>query len=186
MGQTLWIVQLDLEDDAPDAGIDPREVDTEVERTLIAASEEVPSASRHLEPWRADAFPRYPKLRHVADFQRVVTGKFPQLYVLRGENVEAFLSGPIPADALRRTLGQRLVSRTDLMPEARSRFEGLNLPRTDTLSPEKIVVFIRERIEAFRKEGVEAEALVFIMYHFILSVASASASAEAVPPARRP
>lgn len=178
-GQTLWIVQLDLEDDAPDAGVDPREFDLGIKKTSAAESGEKMSISPYLEPWSAGAFPRYRKLRYVEDFQNEVTGKFPQLYVVRGENVEAFLHSSAPAHAIRRTLGERLVCRTDLVPETQSRFEGLNLPRTDTSSPEEIAEFIRECFVAFQRDSVEANALVFIMHHFIPSVASAWA--EAVP-----
>lgn len=172
-GTRLWIVQIDLEDEAPDPGVDPR-VQPIPLKAIGAGRPKTPSRLLPAEPER---FPSYRKIASIADFAAVCTGNYPRLYVICGSDLEAFIKTE-GADTLRACIGERLVCRTDLLPEARSAAEGLNLPRTDTVQPEEIVEFMRIKAAEFASRGISNESYVFIIHHFLPATAGAWAEAE--------
>lgn len=168
----VWIVQLDLEDEAPDSGVDPRS-------KVPASTSEVPSSpvSDFLEQYSKGDFLGFRKLEPLSDFEAVVEGGFPSLYVLRGSNAAAFLSSRNPEQALRETIGDRLVGRCDILPHVRKGFDGLNLPRTDTVSPAEIIAFIHDALAVLESKDVLNESVVLIFHAFIPAVAAAWAEA---------
>lgn len=169
----IWIVQFDLEDEAPDHGIDPRNKER-VPRDIVPSG--VPDTL--LQPWSEGSFGGFRKIEPLADFAAVSDGGFPSLFVLRGEDAAAFLNGPNPEQALRETVGDRLVGRCDILPETRKGFDGLNLPRTDTASPTEIVAFIRETLTVLNDRGAPSKGVVLIFHAFIPAIAAAWAEAE--------
>lgn len=173
---SLWIVQLDLEDEAPDCGVDPR---------ILAPAPVCPLISKGvrqsdlLRRWTPGMFSGFRKLEHAQAFSDVVGGNFPPLFVLQGSDAEAFLLGPDPAGVLFDMVGGRLVGRCDIRPEARSRYEGLNLPRTDTVTPAEILAFIRATLDILSRKGASTTDVVLIIHKFI--PATSAAWAEAIP-----
>jgi predicted house-cleaning noncanonical NTP pyrophosphatase (MazG superfamily) len=171
--QAIWIVQIDLEDEAPDHGIDPRHGVHDVE-------EDTPNGppNEFLEQWSAGSFSGFRKLEPLSEFAKVVDGGFPSLFVLRGSKAEAFLESSDPEKALRETIGHRLVGRCDILPQMRRDFDGLNLPRTDTVSPSEIVSFIQTALEVLASRAAPPEGVVLIFHAFIPAVSAAWAEAD--------
>lgn len=169
----VWIVQLDLEDEAPDHGVDPRNKER-------VPGDGVPSGAPAalLQRWSEGSFSGFRKIETLADFVTASDGGFPSLFVLCGEDAAAFLDGPDPERALRETVGDRLVGRCDILPETREGFDGLNLPRTDTVSPTEIVVFIRETLEVLADRGAPSRDVILIFHAFIPAITAAWAEAE--------
>ena len=169
----VWIVQLDLEDEAPDHGCDPLDKDW----SSVTGPPSGPPAPL-LKRWSEDDFEGFRKIETLANFAAVSDGGFPTLFVLRGGDAAAFLNGPDPERALRETIGDRLVGRCDIRPETRKEFDGLNLPRTDTVSPAEIVAFIRKTLDILANRDVPRDGVVLILHAFIPAVSAAWAEAE--------
>lgn len=169
----LWIVQLDLEDEAPDVGVDPGSKEWEMS---IGVSSRKPAA--FLQRWSDGSFDGFRKIEALADFAGVSDGGFPELFVLRGENAAAFLAGPDPERALRETIGDRIVGRCDILPKTRKGFDGLNLPRTDTVSPTEIIAFIRDTSNILTHRGAPSTDVILIFHAFIPAISAAWAEAE--------
>lgn len=126
--EAVWIVQLDLEDEAPDYGVDPRDNESGVRNY-------VPSmvTTSLLRRWSEGSFRGFRKIDALSAFVGVSDGGFPSIFVLPGTDAPAFLNSSNPEEILRKTVGERLVGRSDILPETRKGFDGLNLPRTDTV-----------------------------------------------------
>lgn len=170
----IWIVQLDLEDEAPDSGVDPRIIQESFENTGGSAGLQ----SELLQKWEPGKFSGFRKLEYLEEFSKLVDGRFPSLYVLRGQDADAFLKEPNPERVLADMIGDRLVGRCDILPQVRQNSEGLNLPRTDTVRPAKIIEFIREALSILSLKGASPEGIVLILHNFIPAVSAVWAEAD--------
>lgn len=172
--EAFWIVQLDLEDEAPDFGVDPRIHYSFSERT--GGSEGCQSSL--LQRWRPGTFSEFRKLEYLEEFSNLVGGSFPPIYVLRGQDAAAFLEQPNPEMTLLDMIGDRLVGRSDILPEVRQGSEGLNLPRTDTVKPDGIISFIKETLGVLSSKGISPDGVALIFHNFIPAVSAAWAEAD--------
>ena len=161
-GRRIWLVQIDLEDEAPDHGADPlASLDTAGARVFNP-----PDGSSLLLPADPLRFGEFRKVANIADFAAVCEGLYPPLYVVRGQDLATFVTEE-GAAALRTHVGDRLVCRTDLLPPARSSAQGLNLPRTDTVSPDEIVRFMLDKASEFAGRGISSTDYIFIIHQFL-------------------
>lgn len=167
---TLWLLQLDFEDDAPDAGVDPRAVLSG--RNLRAPSGAAPGW--HLRQLDLAASPTgWRKLDNVRRFASVRTDAFPPLFFIEGEQFRNAPAAQVESEILAVTEG-RGVCRTDCRAGGIARE---NLPRTDSAGPGRILAFMHETLIDLVSRGAQPHEICFILHRFIPAVAGAWARA---------
>lgn len=171
-GGTLWLFQVDFEDDQPDDGEDPR--------SLLRLADAQPSGDIPLgSPFRmVDGAARtgWSKIDKVGQLTVGRSERYPRLYYLTGEQLaQAESRGySLQIDIQRITHG-RAVCRTDCVASGISR---LNLPRTECVSAACAVDFMRATLQDLEARGATADQVCFIVHKFIPAVAAAWALAQ--------
>ncbi|NTF35081.1 nucleoside triphosphate pyrophosphohydrolase [Rhizobium skierniewicense] len=171
-GANLWIVQVDLEDDAPDEGIDPWSVDSFAEHQNGALIPD--SAITH---WTAFCDQRFRKIESIQTFAKHTAGDYPDVFVLPAVDAANLSNNGVLAEHLRLIVGERLVCRTDVNSEARGKMQGLNLPRTDTSDPEGVVTFIDKTSQEWLDTGLDLSCAIFIIHEYLPAITGAWADA---------
>ena len=168
----LWLLQLDFEDESPDEGVDPAEflrspdhADNVVSGSIsMLTSTETLSANCG---WR--------KIDNVLDFRKVRDQRFPPLYYIGGEEFQALGADLMPlVEDIRRFSAGRVVVRTDCRATG---IGTLNLPRTDSVTPERAADFISEVLASLVGKGARPNEVCFILHRFIPAQSSAWALA---------
>src|SRR5262249_42155329 len=157
----LWLFQLDVEDDQPDEGIDPRR--------LLRAADTLPSAPPPADsPFKEANFrdpTGWPKIDNVREFLLGRTAPYPRLCYATGCEIAAAVDNErdITADIETMTHGYA-VCRTD---SKSAKVGRLNLPRTDTVSAADAAGFIRRTLNELRAKGAADEEICFIVHKFL-------------------
>ena len=171
-GVSVWLFQLDVEDDQPEFGCDPR--------AFLRASDTVPAGKPpDGSPFKVADFQQatgWPKIDKVTVFMRNRTAPYPQLCFASGEDIESSLAAGRDLERdIRAITHDHAVCRTDCVSE----FVGkLNLPRTETVTSDRVVRFIRGTIDALRKKGAQPREICFIIHKFIPARSAAWALAD--------
>lgn len=171
-GAKIWIVQVDLEDDAPDDGVDPWSVDTFAEHQSGTLLPDSP-----ITHWTAFDDQKFRKINSIQAFATHTAGEYPDVFVLPAADAVSLLKNGVLAEHLRLIVGERLVCRTDVNSEARGRMQGLNLPRTDTSDPEGVVAFIDKTSQEWSDAGLDLSSGVFIIHEYLPAITGAWADA---------
>jgi predicted house-cleaning noncanonical NTP pyrophosphatase (MazG superfamily) len=168
----LWLLQLDLEDDAVDDGIDPRE--------LIRSADGIPSEPCNDEgPLRECDFDAsstgWAKLDKLKKLAAAREDPFPRLYWVDGKSIRAtgFDWDKLQTEIDRVTHG-RAVCRTDCNS---GHIQKLNLPRTDSVSAATAVAFVRDALKMLEEKGAAPESVCFVLHKFIPAESAAWAVA---------
>ena len=178
-GQYVWVVQLDFEDDAPDEGIEPTTFAT---RLPDPPKENVDSSGPLRKVTFSDISVPWKKVENHRLFHEVCDGKYPTLFYASGDAVASALASgrDLVSDVARISAG-RIVVRCDCSESLADRgasLSRLNLPRTDSVSPQGAVDFIKKELTAFRGMGIATSDVCFILHRFLPALASAWAQAE--------
>ena len=170
-GDTLWLFQLDFEDDQPDQGVDPRKfsalratgpaADPPQGCPFIAADFEEPTG--------------WPKIDKVRNFLTNRTLPYPRLFFATGDQIiESSKARDIAADI--RCIGaDAVVVRTDYSGD---KIDRLNLPRTDTVTADGAMAFIELTVNELGKKDIEPSEICFILHKFIPALSGAWALAH--------
>lgn len=159
---TLWIFQLDFEDDAPDVGVDPDEYFRESDIASVGLAPE----GSILQACKPGSITGWPKVDKTEQFFRGREGRKPTLHIVTGDKLDAcdaVALEKLQADIECVTNG-RAVCRSDINS---STINKLNLPRTDTVSSAAVVLFMSSTLSVLRSHGVQARDICFIIHKFI-------------------
>jgi hypothetical protein len=168
----LWLFQLDVEDDQPDEGVDPRKLLRPVD---MLPSSPPPEGSpfreadyRTVTEWR--------KINNASEFLVGTDRRYPRLYYASGAGIADATrsSRDITADIDAITHGHA-VCRTDCNSEKVGR---LNLPRTDTVSATDAAAFIARTLEAMRSKGAADNEICFVIHKFLPATVAAWALSD--------
>jgi predicted house-cleaning noncanonical NTP pyrophosphatase (MazG superfamily) len=167
---SMWLVQLDAEWAQEDQGVDPALLESS--SAAVAMPDALHSLKRHVigqpTPWR--------KLQNLANFDFTENTPGPILFQLTGEEFAKCLAA---SEDLRPELdavtGGRMVVRVDCLDP---RIEPTNLPRTDTVSAQQAVQFMRRVLSQFEQKKVRACDIAYLVHGFIPARASAWAYAR--------
>ncbi|MEK9279820.1 nucleoside triphosphate pyrophosphohydrolase [Bradyrhizobium sp. ISRA442] len=161
VGGSLWLFQIDFEDDLADIGCDPR--------MLLRENDNRPAGTPQPgSPWkRVDSSEEtgWSKIDKIKLFVEDRVDPYPSLYYLTAaEALEAIATGyDLVADIEQITHG-RAVCRTDCTSPCVSR---LNLPRTDSVSATKALEFIVGATSELKTRGALESEICFILHKFI-------------------
>ncbi len=161
VGDRLWLFQIDFEDDLPDLGHDPRD--------LLRDADDAPSGvPAEGSPWKRVNSAQdtgWSKVDKVKVFVEDRLEQYPALYYLTAAEARSAIEAgyDLAADIERITHG-RAVCRTDCKSP---QIDRLNLPRTDSVSPEEAVHFIRQTTSALKTKGALENEICFILHKFI-------------------
>ena len=178
-GRYVWVVQLDFENDAPDNGVGPTEFET---RLQASPTENVDSSGPLKRVSFSDGPVSWKKVENHRLFHEVCGGKYPTLFYASGDAVASALSSgrDLASDVARVSAG-RIVVRCDCsesLTDSGAAVSRLNLPRTDSVSPQGAVEFIQKELSTFRKMGISTTDVCFILHRFLPALASAWAQAD--------
>jgi hypothetical protein len=166
-GINLWLFQLDVEDDQPEVGCDPR--------AFLRISDVTP-AGRPPEgsPFRVGNFDEdtgWSKVDKVREFLRGREAPYPQLCFASGAEIEeAYAKGRDLEADIRVITHDHAVCRTDCIS---TKIDRLNLPRTDTVAASRAVRFVATTLDFLKQRGAEATEICFIVHKFIPARAAA-------------
>ena len=170
----LWIVQLDLEDDAPDEGINPWSLDSfrPHDNSFLAGN------IHPLIHWSNFDDTEFRKVGSIRNFAELTVGNYPNIFVLFAQDAQNLLNEYLLAQQLTNVIGQKLVCRVDVRPTARDKMQGLNLPRTDTSSPDMVEDFIKKMLCDWRERQIDFRDAIFIIHEYLPAIAGAWADAS--------
>lgn len=159
----LWLLQIDFEDESPDEGVDPRQLirpaDTvELSKPKLRSLQKVELAGK-ISGW--------PKIDKIRELARVRSDPYPNLYFVRADR--AIRSTSLVSE-IRAISNGRIVCRTDCRSKA---VEKLNLPRTNSVSPEDAVKFMKTTARRLVKQGASPRDICFILHRFIPATSAA-------------
>lgn len=172
----IWLLQIDFEDEAPDIGKDPRnflrEADTEPCGRIPKKSIIRRATFKKDTGWK--------KVDAVRTFLSVDVTPYPELFLINGQSLEIALRTKRAKQKLQNDIAAisngRAVCRTDYkggLPK-----DKVNLPRTDSVSPEKALLFLEKTFKLLIQKGAKAKDICFILHKFIPARASAWAMAS--------
>jgi predicted house-cleaning noncanonical NTP pyrophosphatase (MazG superfamily) len=179
-GLTLWLLQLDFEQDQPDDGVDPnawlRAADHQPTGVLPSHS---PLAVLDLDPTR----PKSPwrKVENVRRFAEVRSEPYPPLAAITGDRLlEVLAKGRETLEAdLEAFAHGRVVCRTDCRTEG---IDRENLPRTNTVSSASAVDHMRRFLDRMVAVGASTSEVCFLTHKFIPAKTGAWAKADPTSP----
>ena len=150
-GLNVWVFQLDFEDDQPELGYDPR--------AFLRTSDAIPAGLPPKgSPFNVATFEReigWPKVDKVRDFLVERTAPYPQLCFSSGADIESSLANGRDLEAdVRSITHDHAVCRTDCISKE---IDRLNLPRTETVTADRVVIFIEQNSCAVEAEGCQVE-----------------------------
>ena len=175
-GQTLWLLQIDFENDWPDNGINPqlwlREADhapsgelplNSILTAVCLDPSELPNT------WR--------KIENVKQFAVSRPDPFPPIVQIVGDRfLRAFANNRKALETELETFAHgRVVCRTDCKTDGVSRE---NLPRTNTVSSKSAVDHMQKFLDRMGKVGAPASDVCFLAHKFIPARSGAWASAD--------
>ena len=169
----VWVVQVDLEWEETDEGVDPTE-----EATSDSAQPRKPSTARVFEPYVLGAPTPWPKLDNLRDFDFVSGRPGPKLYFATAEKLLTTMKqggAQELAQEIDGLTGGRAVLRTDL---ERSDSGALNLPRTDTVDGHAAVSWLQAFLPGLVQKFGPASNVAVLLHAFIPAKAGAWAYAE--------
>lgn len=169
---TLWLFQLDVEDDQPDEGIDPR-ISLRPADTRPSAAPPSGSPFREADFHKSTGWSKIDNIREFlvgreVPYPRLCYGTGSELAAAsrRGRNLVADIEGMTHGHA---------VCRTDCVS---AKVQRLNLPRTDTVSASAAAVFIDSTLKEMRTKGAADHEVCFIVHKFLPATAAAWALAD--------
>ena len=163
--ETLWVLQLDLEDDQPDEGVDP----TLIPKVRILRADKntkvTNAAFRRYKPRRAT---RWSKLANINDFVTGSDSSAPILFYVTAHNIRRRLCNPNTTSHLRREIGVLTSGRAVIRTDSEDRKVGaFNLPKTQTVNSEQAVIWLRHQISEFRTQRANLRNVCFILHRYI-------------------
>jgi predicted house-cleaning noncanonical NTP pyrophosphatase (MazG superfamily) len=173
--QRLWILQLDLEDESPDVGVNPRSLIRPTDSTTIYTRKVAPLRELDANNYSATGWKKLDNVRTLADIR---TASYPKLYYINGSEMDALSTESLLA-SIQEISNGRAVCRTDCNS---SRIADLNLPRTHSVSPEGALQFMNDTLAKLVARGAARDEVCFILHRFIPAMASAWALADPKSP----
>ncbi len=171
-GKNIWIVQLDFEDQSSDPGVDPKNLMRNIDHRRSSS----PSQNS---PWveaKHTSKTGWKKLDNVQLFVGKGDVQYPPLYYITGDRYLNALSNNYNIlEEINHITHGRAVCRTDCVSTGISK---VNLPRTNTVSPEDIIAHIDETLANLQGKGAKPDEICFIMHKFIPALSAAWAKAE--------
>lgn len=159
----LWLLQIDFEDESPDDGVDPR--------GLIRAADVAPLPPYNLKLLKIVPMEGkrtgWPKIDKIRDLARVRSERYPDLFYIRADRVT---SSKRLLSEIRAMSNGRVVCRTDCRSK---RIEKLNLPRTNSVSPQQAVKFMAKTTKKMAGLGAKKNDICFVLHRFIPATSAA-------------
>ncbi len=164
---TLWLFQLDFEDEQDDDGVDPNCLLRENDNYPVAV---LPAGSPiHVADFRCAT--GWSKIDKVKIFLEDRVAPYPTLYYLTGAEVEAALKSGRDLEAdIRTVVRERAVCRADCVA---SGIDRLNLPRTDSVTPPEALRFMKSVLVSLTAKGAKPDEICFIFHKFIPATVAA-------------
>lgn len=168
----LWVLQIDFEDDSPDNGVDPEVLQRTTE---LHPSISPPPDSLLKEVNLQGPELHWSKIDKAITFQQLRNQPFPKLFYILGSSLDQNLDEEVLLKDINTVTQGRAVCRTDCKSEI---IQRENLPRTNSVSPQQAISFLKETLKSLKEQGVEAKEVCFIIHKFIPALASAWALAH--------
>jgi predicted house-cleaning noncanonical NTP pyrophosphatase (MazG superfamily) len=170
-GERAWILQIDFEDEAPDAGVDPSSYFNGGDLRPCGG---LPKGSPFSLGVPGTAATDWKKIEAARLLSSIHLGRFPSLFVATAADIRAALdSGRNIEDDIKAITHGGAVCRTD----RKGKFH-LNLPRTDTETPAGVMQHIEIVSKQLQEQGVAADQVAFILHKFLPARSCAWAVAE--------
>jgi predicted house-cleaning noncanonical NTP pyrophosphatase (MazG superfamily) len=169
----LRLLQIDFEDEAHDAGVDPRKT---IRKHDFTKSLQLPKESLLTRLDKRISKTGWGKLDNTSLLRKVHNTSFPDLYFITGDKLKAYgrKTKQLKAEINLVTCG-RAVCRTDCNSKV---IGSLNLPRTPTVAPQEAVSLMKSALRDLTKRGARPDEICFILHRFIPALSSAWARAE--------
>jgi predicted house-cleaning noncanonical NTP pyrophosphatase (MazG superfamily) len=170
--QTLWLFQLDFEDEQADEGVNPDSLLRENDGLPTGVLP--PESPIHVADFGGEE--GWPKIDKVKEFLDGRTLPYPTLFYLTGAELKAALEigRNLEAD-IHAVVHDRAVCRTDCTAAG---IDALNLPRTDSVSSQQVLSFMSTTFESLTGQGAKPEEICFIFHKFIPATVAAWALAK--------
>ncbi|NVK40705.1 MAG: nucleoside triphosphate pyrophosphohydrolase [Oceanospirillaceae bacterium] len=172
-GKTIWLLQMDFEDEAPDDGVDPNEV---IRQPDFQTADPLKGEAllKKFDPSGPNT--GWSKLDNTTSLRNLKKGVFPDIFFVTGDIVRSVAENPtqLKQEIHQVTLG-RAVCRTDCISE---KVMKLNLPRTPTVNADdayELMVSTLTKLEGF---GALPSEICFIVHRFIPATSAAWALAS--------
>ena len=169
---TLWLFQLDFEDDLPDEGHHPEEL---LRGSDLKASGTPPLSS----PFRSvdlSSPTGWRKIDKIADFVVGRSQPYPKLFWITGDKLAEALEQKVDLQKdLTGIVHGRAICRTDCRSTL---IPSLNLPRTESVSEAAALNFMSDTLTALGIKGARTDEVCFILHKFIPATAAAWAVAH--------
>lgn len=164
---TLWLLQLDFEDESPDGGVDPRILLRKVDTSSLNIFDVKPLTRVDLDKEETS----WPKIDKVKQMAALREAEYPSLYYVTGNEISIALTDPKNLIASIQSISNgRVICRTDCTS---LKISNLNLPRTHTVSPEEAVEFIKKTFSDLVSGGARTSEICFILHRVIPAKAAA-------------
>ncbi len=168
---TLWLFQLDFENDLPDDGQHPEEF----LRGLDLKAAGKPSPISRFQSVDLTSPTGWKKIDKIADFVTNREKPYPNLFWITGDKLaEAIENKEDIQSDLSSLLHGRAVCRTDCSSK---QIQSLNLPRTESVTEEKALSFMSNTLAELGLKGARTDEVCFILHKFIPARAAAWAVA---------
>jgi predicted house-cleaning noncanonical NTP pyrophosphatase (MazG superfamily) len=170
--QTVWLFQLDFEDEQLDQGVNPDSLLRENDGLPTGVFP--PGSPIHVADFGGEA--GWSKIDKVKEFLEGRTFRYPTLFYLTGAELMAALDSGRNLEAdIHAVVRDRAVCRTDCTAAG---IDRLNLPRTDSVSSREALAFMNTSLESLTGQGAKPEEICFIFHKFIPATVAAWALAK--------
>lgn len=164
---TLWLFQIDFEDDFPDQGQHPEELLRNVDLRSTGA----PEKNSPFLTVETSLKTGWKKIDKISDFTANRRQPYPKLFWITGDKLaESLTKRELLRADLSNMLHGRAICRTDCIS---SLIPSLNLPRTNTVSEEEALKFMENTLSELRLKGARHDEICFILHKFIPATAAA-------------
>jgi len=171
-GQTLWLFQLDFEEEQADEGVNPDSLLRENDGLPTGVLP--PGSPIHVADFGNKT--GWPKIDKVKEFLDGRTFPYPTLFYLTGAELKAALEVGRSLEAdIHAVVRERAVCRTECTAAG---IDRLNLPRTDSVSSRGALAFMNTTLESLTGQGAKPEEICFIFHKFIPATVAAWALAK--------
>lgn len=161
----MWIVQLDLEDDQPDTGVDP---DVVLSSLIGQGSIERFHGKPVFQEYKPGSRTRWSKLKNLNDFYVDADTQLPHLFYASAEKVATALADKATRKSLRDEIQSRTSGRAVIRTDSQDRTLGqFNLPKTETVDGDKAVKWLGTNISGFRSRKIALKDICFVLHQYI-------------------
>ena len=169
--RSLWVFQLDFEEDQPDDGHDPEELLRNVDRRTPGD----PPDGSVFKRVDSEKVTGWRKIDKVSEFLVGRDHPYPKLFWVTGDELVEALEGGKALDAdLTGIVHGRAICRTDCHNKG---IPTLNLPRTESVSERRALDFMSETLDSLGLQGAAPSEVCFILHKFIPATSAAWAVA---------